>query len=223
MIDFGDAPVFTAIAYPSIIVTVKSSNLPNQVRALAWEMDKPIETFVEVFQAKSFYMPQNEFTSSGWRIESNDVLRLMDYLRSVGKSLSDYVDGRLYSGIKTGSNEAFVINRNTYDQVIFEDPSSTEILKPFLRGRDMKRWRIEYPDLYLCYIGWNLDIERYPAVYRHISRFRKELEARSEVKEGRVPWYALSRYAAEFRADFEQPKIMYQVFATYQAFAWVES
>jgi hypothetical protein len=70
----------------------------------------------------------------------------------LGQSLNDYCNGRLYWGIKTGLNRAFVIDRVTRDRLTAEHQSSVEVLKPFLRGRDVKRWRPEYKDLWLVYV-----------------------------------------------------------------------
>ncbi|AVZ29748.1 modification methylase PaeR7I [Nodularia spumigena UHCC 0039] len=62
LIDFGDAPVFTAIAYPSIIITVKHAssvsqkqNVDNKIKVLNWQIGKPIDNFLEVLNTESFY------------------------------------------------------------------------------------------------------------------------------------------------------------------------
>ena len=65
-------------------------------------------------------------------------------LRKGGAPLREYVQQRFYRGITTGLNEAFVVNRSARDRMIAEHPSSKEVLKPFLRGRDVKRWRVDY-------------------------------------------------------------------------------
>ena len=60
----------------------------------------------------------------------------------------------MYRGVSTGLNEAFVINRVTRAAFIAEDPRSEELIKPFLRGRDMKRWRFDFADQYLLLIPY---------------------------------------------------------------------
>jgi hypothetical protein len=60
----------------------------------------------------------------------------------------------------------------------------------------------------------------YPAIYEHLSPFRQALEKRPEVQEGRYPWYALSRWAAEYHAEFAQPKIVWGNLATQAKFAY---
>ena len=220
LIDFGDAPVFTSIAYPSIITASKTCTQDNHLRVLNWEPGSSIDEFETVFRTKGFIMPQNTLTVDGWRLASPPVLNLLEKLHKVGKPLSEYVKGRFYRGITTGLNEAFVVDRATRDKLIAEHPSSTEVLKPFLRGRDVKRWQIEKSDLYLCYVGWGLPIEKYPAIYAHLKKFEERLKARPEVKQGRVPWYALSRYASDYWQEFEKFKIVYPDIAASPQFAY---
>ena len=223
LIDFGDAPVFTSIAYPSIITASKAHAQGNHLRALNWELGPSIDEFGTVFRTKGFTMSQDALTVEGWRLTSPNVLNLLEKLYSVGKPLSEYVNGRLYRGIVTGLNEAFVVDKDTRDRLIVEHSSSSEILKPFLRGRDVNRWQIENSNLYLCYIGWELPIKKYPAIYAHLKEFEDRLKARPEVKQGRVPWYALSRYASDYWQEFEQPQIVWGNLAQYPKFAFADA
>ena len=148
-------PVFTSIAYPSIITVRKAHAEGNFLRTMNWEPGTPVDEFGKVFRTREFTMPQNALTADGWRLASPAVLNLLEKLHKVGKSLSEYVNGRIYRGIVTGLNEAFVVDRDTRDRLIVEHSSSSEILKPFLRGRDVNRWQIESSDLYfmLYWVG----------------------------------------------------------------------
>jgi len=103
------------------------------------------------------------------------------------------VGGRFYYGIKTGFNEAFVVDRATRDQLIAEHPSSAELLKPFLRGRDVKRWRVEPQDLWLIFTRHGVEIERYPAILRHLSQYKAELMpgVAGGRKPGSYKWYEI--------------------------------
>ena len=231
IIDFGDAPVFTSIAYPCIVILTKeeyserhstNGKPAHQIRALNWQPGPPVEQFIEIFHQQSFSLPQASLKPDGWRLESSVKLKLLDRIRATGTPLGEYVKGRFYRGVVTGLNEAFVIDRTTRDRLITEHPSSAEIIKPFLRGRDVKRWRIDNPELFLCYVGWHTKIEKYPAIHKHISTFAKGLKARPEVKEGRVPWYALSRYASDYWQEFEHPKVLYPDIYEHQSFTWDE-
>jgi hypothetical protein len=101
------------------------------------------------------------------------------------------------------------------------------VLKPFLRGRDVKRWRSESEDFWLIYLPWHFPLhddasitsasskaeielkKKYPAIYRHLSKTKAALEKRDRAETGiRYEWYALARPRYESRAEFDQPKII---------------
>ena len=231
LIDFGDAPIFTAIAYPSIIIASKEQPKNHQTRVLNWELGQPVDQFASVFENQSFLMAQKELTADGWRLESSTVLNLLGKLRKAGTPLGEYVNGRFYYGIKTGFNEAFVVDRETRDRLIAEHPSSAEVLKPFLRGRDVKRWIVNFADQYLIKIEssenkkhpWsnkaNSEAEKvfaktYPAIYKHFQQFRDSLIKRED--QGKYFWELRS---CKYWQEFEQPKIVYPDIYGHQSFA----
>ena len=144
LIDFGDPPVFEAIAYASILVGVRTAPAHDaSALAYTWETEMTFERITQIVAERGQQIRQDELKPDGWGLESPAVFRLIEKLRRAGKPLGQYVDGRFYYGIKTGLNEAFVVDRATRDRLIHDHKSSAEILKPFLRGRDVKRWRVE--------------------------------------------------------------------------------
>jgi hypothetical protein len=239
IIDFGDAPVFTAIAYPTIVVLEKGGRGDeSHFRALNWEMGQPLEQFETVVQTQSFEMPQAELKAEGWQFADSAALQLLEKLRQAGTPLGEYVNNRFYYGIKTGFNEAFVVDRATRDRLIAEHPSSAEVLKPFLRGRDVKRWAIEDSNLWLLFIPWHFPLhedpeiegssekaekafkQKYPAVYNHLLNYKTELSNRNKAETGiRYEWYALQRCAATYWQEFERSKIIYPDIYEHQSFA----
>ncbi|MGB7708579.1 MAG: TaqI-like C-terminal specificity domain-containing protein [Microcoleus sp.] len=207
LIDFGDAPIFTAIAYPSIIIASKEQPENHQTRVLNWELGQPVNRFASVFENQSFFIAQKELTADGWRLESNSVLQLLEKLRKAGTPLGEYVNGRFYRGILTGFNEAFVVDRETRDRLIAEHPSSAEVLKPFLRGRDVKRWRVEYQNLWLIFTRRGIDIKKYPAIENYLSQYQEKLTPGTGRKAGTYKWYEIQDNVAYWQ-EFEQPKII---------------
>ncbi len=123
-------------------------------------------------------------------------------------------------GITTGLNEAFVVDRAMRDRLIAEHPSSGEVLKPFLRGRDVKRWEVEFSEQYLIKIessenkkhAWSdkslgeaehIFQKTYSAIYNHFQNFRKGLIDRDD--QGQYFWELRS---CAFWRDFEHSKII---------------
>jgi hypothetical protein len=212
LIDFGDFPVFEeAIAYPSIITLSKSKSENNQVQALSWDETKKqeIAQFATVLEQDGLIISQENLKPDGWRLESSQNLDLLAKLRNAGKPLGEYVNGRFYRGILTGFNEAFVIDRATRDKLINEHPSSTEVIKPLLRGRDVKRWCVDYQDLYLIFTRRGIDIKKYPAIEKYLTQYRDRLTAGVEGgrKAGSYEWYEIQDNVAYWQ-EFEKPKII---------------
>ena len=219
LIDFGDASVFEAIAYPSIIQVSKAKPEDHQTRVLNWDKEQPLSEFANVFKTQSFHVAQKQLTSDGWRLESPEVLRLLDKLRNAGKPLGEYVNGRLYRGIVTGLNEAFVIDKETKDRLVSEHSTSSEILKPFLRGRDVKRWCIDSQDLYLIFTRQGTNIKHYPAIEKHLLQFKTRLLKRLNVVRDGDDWFQIP-YAISYYLDFERPKILYPNICSKNEFTW---
>lgn len=239
LIDFGDAPVFTAIAYPHILVTTKTDKPDAQQTfpALSWQIGQPIDEFRSVVESDSFAMPHGSLVGDGWRFEKANTLDLLAKLRENGTPLGEYVGGAIYYGIKTGLNEAFVVDRATRDALIAEDESSTRLLKPFLRGRDVKRWRVNFADYYLIQIessenkqhAWSsfkktesdkaekVFAETHPAIHRHLNQFRAALIKRFD--KGRFFWEL--RACAYWNA-FDKAKIVYPDIAIKSEFGYDE-
>ena len=228
IIDFGDEAVFDALAYPTIIIASKrlESDLlktaRNDVLALNWDSNNPahqVAHFPEVFAAEHFAVPQAELKIQGWQLEPPTNRRLLERVRKAGQPLGDYCQGHFYYGIKTGLNEAFVIDREWRDALIAQDPKSAEIIKPFLRGRDVKRWRAESQDLWLIFTRRGVDIDAYQAIKRHLQAFREQLEPKpsdwNDKKQGAWPgrkagsyeWFHIQDNIAYWE-QFEAPKIV---------------
>lgn len=183
VIDFGDADVFDAIAYPTIIVAerrdVRGPYPGERFRALNWQdlgEDVDKESFPALVAQAGFDMPQSALQKGGWQIEPTVKRDLLARIRAAGVPLGDYVEGRFYYGIKTGYNDAFVIDGAKRAELIAADPKSAEIIKPYLRGRDVKRWKIDRPDLWLIFTRRGILIDDYPTVKLHLEQYRTLLE-----------------------------------------------
>ena len=131
LIDFAETGVFKAITEPCIIVTTKSPVADNLMRVLKWDQNEALENLPSTFAVKAITLQQIEFRREGWQLESALVLRLLDKVRKAGRPLGEHVSGRFYYGIKTGLNEAFIVNAADRARLVADHASSTELLKPF--------------------------------------------------------------------------------------------
>ncbi|MHA0044123.1 TaqI-like C-terminal specificity domain-containing protein [Deinococcus sp. PEB2-63] len=114
------------------------------------------------------------------------------------------IGNKIYWGIKTGCNEAFVINGEKRAQLIAADPRSAEIIQPLAVGDDVRRWHVRDKGRYLIVTPIGVNISRYPAVFAHLQRYQERLEKRSD--QGNH-WWELR--ACDYYDAFDRPKIIY--------------
>ena len=227
IVDFGDAEVFDAIAYPTIIVAARR-NAPvlapdanDNLRVLNWPADRDrsdVEGFPALVEEIGFDMPQKALVIDGWQLEPQAKRGLLERIRTAGMPLGQYVEGRFYYGVKTGLNDAFVIDGPTKDRLIAADASSADIIKPFLRGRDIKRWRVEPQDLWLIFTRQGTNLDAYPAIAAHLEPYREALTPKPASwnetkngpwkgrKSGSYKWFEIQDNVAYWQS-FEKPKI----------------
>jgi hypothetical protein len=147
-----------------------------------------------------------------------EVRILLKKLRKRGVPLGTLLNGEFYRGVVTGYNKAFVIDQATRDRLVAEDPKSAEIIKPWLRGRDVKRWRAEISGQYLIFTYRGVDIDAYPAVKDYLKPMRERLEQRATSH--LHPWYELQQPQTGIYEHFARLKIIYPDIAKKCAFAF---
>jgi len=127
----------------------------------------------------------------------------------------------IYYGIKTGYNRAFIVDTATRSRLVAEDPTSEEILKPILRGRDIQRYRASWAGLWLIatHNGYAdvpaVRIDEYPAVRRHLDQYYARLESRYD--KGGTPYHLRN---CAYHAEFATPKLLWIELADRGRFAY---
>ncbi len=178
----------------------------------------------------SLLMKQNALSTESFIFANATLLDLRDKIESVGTPLKDW-DIQINYGIKTGANEAFIITTEKREEILNacktqEEREHTErLIKPILRGKDIKRYSYEWAHLWIIFIPWHFpntgspkDMEQnekdfsihYPIIYAHLLSHKDELLKRNKDETGkRYEWYCLQRWAASYYQDFEKEKIVY--------------
>lgn len=208
LVDFGDLPLFGAIAYPVIVVARKQEPLDTKssLQALvAPSLDVLNDLGSAVTSAPT--IAQGFLRPDGWQLSDTQTLELMEKLRTSGVPLGDYVGGRFFMGVKTGLNNAFVIDQATRDKLIAEDPRSAEIIKPWLRGRDVRRWAVDWQGFYIIFTYHGIDIGWYPAVETYLLQFKQALLNRATSANHK--WYELQQPQMGIYPEFDKSKIVY--------------
>ena len=216
LIDFGDLPVFkTATTYPCILLITKGKTKEDiqacNVKTLEFK------NLMEYAEHNSYPIAIKSLDPAGWSMATASSQKLLDKIKSAGVPLGKYVENKVYYGVKTGLNEAFVIDNETKKRLIKEDKKSAEIIKPFLIGKDVKRYQLPKPERFLIFFpkgwtpqnmsnneAWDFVRDNYPAVADQLEPFKPKAEKRCD--KGNF-WWELR--ACDYYQEFEKPKIIF--------------
>jgi type I restriction-modification system DNA methylase subunit len=216
IIDFGHAPIFKdADVFPCIISLRKEQKIDEQVQiCIVPKHECENQNLTNYVNHHAFPVVWSRFSEKAWSLEPPEVEMLMQKIKQIGIPLKDFAGVKTFSGVKTGLNEAFFIDEFVKNEIIKADPNSIEIIKPYLRGQDIKRWNSEWHNIWMILAHNDVDIEKYPAVKTHLEKYRNLLEKRA----GKQTWWQLQASPA-FHNLFEKPKIFYQQIQFYPCFS----
>jgi type I restriction-modification system DNA methylase subunit len=214
--DFGDLLVFQqATTYPCILRVQKA--LPQATFQVATINTLDFEDLKTEVDAHTYRLEQSKLNDEGWSLAEKNTQALLKKLHDKGVPLNEYVEGKIFYGIKTGLNEAFVIDTKTRDKLIANDAKSEELIKPFLLGREIKRYQPVKCEHYLILIpkgwtklnssgaknAWTWLKRNYPSIANHMQAFSKLAQKRYDQGEY---WWELR--GCDYYQEFEKPKII---------------
>ena len=168
------------------------------------------------------------FTSSdSWVILSEIEQSIKRKIEAVGTPLKEW-DINIYRGVLTGYNEAFIISTEKRNEILEncqtedERKRTEELIRPILRGRDIKRYGYDWAGLWLINthngvkgVMPRIKIEDYPAVKRHLDQYWDKIKKRAD--QGDTP-YNLRNCA--YVDDFNRPKVIYPNMTKYMPFVY---
>ena len=213
VLDFGRTGAFDATVRPLVLLARKGGGHDGFRAATVRGADGAADPGAFMDES-GFPMKVADLPDSGWTLAAPELLDLRARIEAAGTPLRDHVKDGPYRGIVTGLNPAFVVDADTRERLIDQDPASEELIRPWLRGRDVRRWRADWRGLYVVFTRRGTDIGNYPAIERHLSRWRPDLEPRPRhgAKRGRKPggyeWFEIQDNIAYHEA-FARPKIVY--------------
>jgi hypothetical protein len=230
LVDFGHArQIFPdADVFPCVVTVRKPlpdpEPAPLTTRVCVIERTRlDLDKLIQQVDDASFPMPRDALTPTGWNLEPPEVLALMEKIRKAGVRLKEYIGAEPLYGLKTGFNDAFLIDQPTRDRLVSQDGRLADIIRPYLRGQDIERWAPAWDRLWMIVLKSSANHPwpwadatteaaaetcfrtTYPVLHTHVRQFERDLRARTD--QGRFWW--------EFRAcayydKFDRPKIMYQ-------------
>ncbi len=221
LVDFGELPVFSGAAtFPVIVLTEKSK--PSVYQSFVYAPIKRLNfgSLEEEVRIAGQVLDDAALKGENWTLSGSDELAIFEKMKKIGMPLGDYARGQIYYGIKTGLNEAFVIDRETRDRLVAEDPNCAAIIKRFAIGDHIRKYRIEGKKRYVIFTRRGVNIEKYPSVKAHLLQYKERLEPRPAGwkgawpgrKPGKYQWHEIQD-TVDYFVSFEQPKIIYPVIA----------
>ena len=247
LIDFAGVKIFeSATVDTNILLFAKAPNEHKTWCAVTNKQNKDSVKNLSVFVQQTG--TECEFSNSdSWVILSPIEQSIKRKIESVGTPLKDW-DINIYRGVLTGYNEAFIISTEKRDEILAncqsddERKRTEELIRPILRGRDIKRYGYNWANLWLIYIPWHFPYqfdesikgasekaeeafkEQYSAVYNHMLQYKEPLSKRNKAETGiRYEWYAMQRWGAKYWEDFSKPKIVYPNMTKYMPFVYDEA
>lgn len=229
LIDFGNVQVFdTATVDTNILI------LQNKPKANKHESKEAIAVRINndfniEDQSLQDYVISNGYNLSSlnhnaWVVGEKDVYNIKEFVEQQGEPIGKWTT--INYGIKTGLNDAFIIDAVTKQKIVNEDPNSIKIIRPILRGRDFSSWHPDFNNLWLINShngvkGLNIErinvVKDYPAIYKWLLNFKDLLIKRQDSGDD---WTNLRNCA--YIMDFEKPKIMYPNMTKYLPFIYDE-
>ncbi|MGO9465430.1 MAG: Eco57I restriction-modification methylase domain-containing protein [Isosphaeraceae bacterium] len=232
VVDFGHAKqIFEdADVFPSIIVARKPNDGPAPTAARVCAIPREQLRITDLnaqIAAEGFDIERSALAGEAWSLEPKAVVELLAKIRRNGTPLVDFAGVKPFYGIKTGLNEAFLVDTPTKIALVAQDARSAELIKPYLRGQDIKRWSPEWAGLWMIFVRRGTAIDAYPAVKRYLAAFRERLEPKPKDwnggdwkgrKPGSYQWYEIQD-SIDYWQEFDKPKILYQEIQFHPSYA----
>ncbi|MDZ4678828.1 MAG: TaqI-like C-terminal specificity domain-containing protein [Saprospiraceae bacterium] len=211
LLNIEDAQVFEEATVESNILMFQKGGSSNAFLVCNlgsdYELGSSLSKYFQV-NAFEFFMPE----SGDWLISTEEISNLKIKIEKGATLLKDF-DVAINFGIKTAFNEAFIIDEQLKDNLIEQDSINSELIKPILRGRDLKKYSHEFAGYYLinAHNGikkinlLRIDIQKdYPTIFAYLETFQPKVAQRQDMGDH---WSNLRNCA--YLGDFEKPKIVW--------------
>jgi hypothetical protein len=214
IVDFGGLAVFENAKDTYVCVPLLAKRKQPERIEVARIRSLDFENLDAHLRPRLYTIPHQRLTPEAWSLKSDAETSVFDKIVRMGTPLSKYVEGRIFYGIKTGLNEAFMIDNETRMALIAKDKRSAELIKPLVGGEDIRRWVFHNKDLWLIFTRRGIEIEEYPAIKAHLSNWKAGLTPKKDSsdkvgrKPGRYKWYEIQDDVAYYRI-FDSPKIIF--------------
>jgi len=237
LVDFGENQPFPGaeMVRPSIVL-LRKTPMADGFRSL-FVAGKVPDSLDVALDEEGVDCDPSALEQTEWTFQAGEQTRLFQKIMAAGKPLGEVVDGRMYRGVLTGLNEAFIVDLRTQDlqiksPLLLSDPSSAALLKKMLRGEDLRPWYQEDEGRWLIALpcgwtrstfgeglseeeAWQQFSRRYPGIANHLLTFADAARARWDKGEY---WWELR--SCDYYEAFDSPKIFWPDIAKLPRYSW---
>jgi len=226
LLNIEDIQIFEEATVESNIIILKKDKVNDFFDVASLTNNYLIGSSLDEYFDKNYFEFKIPSTAE-WIISNEKVGNLKQKIEEIGKQLKDFKI-TINFGIKTGYNEAFIINEQTKNQLIAESSNSAEIIQPILRGRDLKKYSYTFSSQWvICtFPSLALDIKNYPAIMAYFEKIGKKRLEQSGIEGSRKKtnnqWFETQDSIAYWK-DFKKPKIVWGEISDQPKFAFDDS
>jgi adenine-specific DNA-methyltransferase len=209
LLNFEDTQIFPSATVEANIIFLKKAKYNLITESVSFKKDFKDDSIVKYFEKNKVIL--KSLDKSEWIILSKKDFNIKGLIEHNNKKLIDF-NYKIISGVKTGLNKAFLIDEEVKEKLISTDSKNLDIIKPIVRGRDIKRFKNKEGDSY-CIFAHNgnkklvirpIDVKNdYPSVFEYLESFNKEIKERPS--QG-VHW---SNVPTNYLKEFTEQKIIW--------------
>lgn len=202
IINFGELRIFEdASTEPEITILKNSSTNKAKIEY------KMIKSLDEAKQSPYLLIEydKSKLDSSIWRFNDDKSFDILEKFKTSNVTLKEYTKKGIFYGIKTGLNEAFIINEERRNEIVNADINASEIIKKMVEGDDFSRWSLNHSGRYMIATQYDLDIPKYyPSIHKFLMSFEEKLIKRQD--KGATHWNLRS---CDYYDELLKPKLIY--------------
>jgi hypothetical protein len=230
VVDFGHAKdLFDGVdAFPCFLIAQRTGTASSteQIAVTILEgIKSDLKNLKEQIDKRTLHIDQARLGAESWSLEAGLSSDLLEKIRRMGVSLKDMLGVAPLIGIMPGRSKAYLISNEDRDHLIEADPGCTSLIKPYLRGQDLRKWTTCWNETWMISMSSSSDTNwpwagaatteeaemmltaKYPSLYAHFKKHEEKLRSRYPQNIGRF-WWELR--PCNYMDAFERPKIVYK-------------
>jgi len=226
LVDFGGYQVFESATVDTNMLIGQNAPYGGQTETCL--LDKSLGSLekMSVYLKQHTSIVKGFSKESGWVILNEIEARIKSKIESTGTPLKNW-DIQINYGIKTGFNEAFIIDQAKRDELLKNCPEADEIIRPILLGKNLKRYQFNWDNKWIIFTRKGIDIDQYPAIKNYLHTFYDSLRPRNNNeptgrKPGPYKWFEIQDNVAYYKG-FERQKIAWGNLALNGQFSIVDA